>query len=32
MGNEILSAAFVSSGLILSGVVLGFIFLKVQGE
>ena len=32
MGNEILSAAFISSVLILSGVVLGFLFLKVQGE
>jgi hypothetical protein len=32
MGNEILSAAFISSALILSGVVLGFLFLKVQGE
>ena len=32
MGNEIVQAAFTSSVLILSGVVLGFIFLKVQGE
>lgn len=32
MGNEILSAAFISSVLILLGVVLGFLFLKVQGE
>ena len=32
MGNEILGAAFISSALILVGLVLGFVFLKVQGE
>lgn len=32
MGNEILLAAFISSTLILFGVILGFVFLKVQGE
>lgn len=32
MGNEILLAAFISSALILVGLVLGFVFLKVQGE
>lgn len=32
MGNEILLAAFISSALILFGVILGFVFLKVQGE
>jgi len=32
MGNEIILAAFISSVLILFGVILGFMFLKVQGE
>ena len=32
MGNEILVVAFISSMLILVGLVLGFILLKVQGE
>jgi len=32
MINEILTAAFTSSILILVGLVLGFVLLKVQGE
>jgi len=32
MGNEILTTAFVSIALILSGSVLGFILLKAQGD
>lgn len=32
MGNEIFSVAFISSVLILFGLVLGFFLLKVQGE
>nr|YP_007878245.1 cytochrome b6-f complex subunit VII [Calliarthron tuberculosum]AGA63856.1 cytochrome b6-f complex subunit VII [Calliarthron tuberculosum] len=32
MGNEITIVAFISSILILSGLVLGFAMLKVQGE
>lgn len=32
MGNEIVIAAFVSSALILVGLVLGFVLLKLQGE
>jgi len=32
MINEILTAAFISSALILLGLVLGFVLLKVQGE
>ena len=32
MEDEIVVAAFVSSALILVGLVLGFVLLKVQGE
>ena len=32
MGNEILLVSFVSSLLILVGLILGFFLLKVQGE
>lgn len=32
MGHEIFTVAFVSSTLILLGLILGFILLKVQGE
>lgn len=32
MINEILTAAFISSVLILVGLVLGFVLLKVQGQ
>jgi len=32
MINEILTVAFISSTLILVGLVLGFVLLKVQGE
>nr|YP_009541741.1 cytochrome B6-f complex subunit [Synarthrophyton chejuense]AYR05750.1 cytochrome B6-f complex subunit [Synarthrophyton chejuense] len=32
MGNEIFTVAFISSMLILLGLVLGFVLLKVQGE
>ena len=32
MSNEIFLVSFVSSGLILIGLVLGFVLLKAQGE
>nr|YP_010728683.1 cytochrome B6-f complex subunit [Phymatolithon calcareum]WEA76812.1 cytochrome B6-f complex subunit [Phymatolithon calcareum] len=32
MGHEILTVAFISSTLILLGLILGFVLLKVQGE
>ena len=32
MGNEIFLVSFISSVLILMGLILGFLLLKVQGE
>jgi hypothetical protein len=32
MGNEIVTAAFISFGITLVGLILGFVLLKLQGE
>nr|YP_009628854.1 cytochrome b6-f complex subunit VII [Balbiania investiens]QBX88637.1 cytochrome b6-f complex subunit VII [Balbiania investiens] len=32
MGNEIINAAFLSSAMVLIGLLLGFVLLRIQGE
>jgi hypothetical protein len=32
MGSEIINSAFLSSAMVLIGLLLGFVLLKVQGE